>query len=83
MGARRASVLTWSSVSAVPSGATTFLIPAWWAEMTSVYPSTMITNPSAEMDFPTKLQERVDKGDIPQSAVQKIAYDNGKVFYGL
>ena len=38
---------------------------------------------SAEMDFPRLLRERADKGDIPQSAVQKIAYDNGKVLYGL
>ena len=38
---------------------------------------------SAEMDFPVKLQERADKGDIPQAAVRKIAYDNGKTFYGL
>ena len=38
---------------------------------------------SAEMNFPVKLQERADKGDISQAAVQKIAYDNGKTFYGL
>ena len=38
---------------------------------------------SGEMDFVRLLQERADRGDIPQSAVQKITYDNGKVFYGL
>jgi len=38
---------------------------------------------SAEMDFPQRLQERADKGDISQAAVKKIAYDNGKLFYGV
>ena len=36
-----------------------------------------------EFHFPEKLQERADKGEIPQSAVQKILYDNPKAFYGL
>lgn len=38
---------------------------------------------SAEMDFPRLLQERADTGDISQAAVKKIAYDNGKAFYGV
>lgn len=38
---------------------------------------------SAEMDFPRLLQARADAGDIPQSAVQKIVYDNPRRFYGL
>jgi predicted TIM-barrel fold metal-dependent hydrolase len=38
---------------------------------------------SGEMDFARLLQERADRGDIPQSAVQKIAYDNGRALYGL
>jgi uncharacterized protein len=38
---------------------------------------------SGEMDFARLLQERADQGDISQSAVQAIAYDNGKAFYGL
>jgi uncharacterized protein len=38
---------------------------------------------SAEMDFPRLLQARADAGDIPQSAVQKILYDNPRRFYGL
>jgi predicted TIM-barrel fold metal-dependent hydrolase len=38
---------------------------------------------SNEMEFPRLLQERADRGDIPQSAVQKILYDNAKTFYGL
>ena len=38
---------------------------------------------SQEHDFVPKLQERVDRGEIPQSAVKKIVYDNPKTFYGL
>jgi predicted TIM-barrel fold metal-dependent hydrolase len=38
---------------------------------------------SGEMDFARLLQERADKGDIPQGAVQKIAYDNARALYGL
>ena len=38
---------------------------------------------SQEMDFERRLQDRVDRGDIPQSAVLKITHDNGKTFYGL
>jgi predicted TIM-barrel fold metal-dependent hydrolase len=38
---------------------------------------------SQEHGFVEKLQERVDRGEIPQSAVKKIVYDNPKTFYGL
>jgi predicted TIM-barrel fold metal-dependent hydrolase len=38
---------------------------------------------SMEMDFPRLLQERADRGDIPQAAVERIARENAKVFYGL
>jgi len=38
---------------------------------------------SMELEFPRLLQARADAGDIPQSAVQKIAHDNGVAFYGL
>ena len=38
---------------------------------------------SQEMDFPARLQERAANGEIPQSAIQKITHENGKVFYGL
>lgn len=40
-------------------------------------------DPSMELEFRNELQARADKGDIPQSAVQKILYDNPKTFYGL
>lgn len=40
-------------------------------------------DPSMELEFRTLLQERADKGDIPQSAVHKILYENPKRFYGL
>jgi predicted TIM-barrel fold metal-dependent hydrolase len=40
-------------------------------------------DPSMELEFRKILQERADNGDIPQTAVQKILYDNPKVFYGL
>ncbi len=36
-----------------------------------------------ELDFPKLLQQRADRGEIPQSAVQKMIHDNGKAFYGL
>jgi hypothetical protein len=39
-------------------------------------------DPSMELEFRKELQARADKGDIPQSAVQKILYDNPKAFYG-
>ncbi len=38
---------------------------------------------SMEHDFPRLLQERADQGDVPQSAVKKILYENAKTFYGL
>ncbi len=38
---------------------------------------------SSELEFPSRLQQRADEGDISQRAVQKIAYDNGKRFYGV
>lgn len=38
---------------------------------------------SGEMEFVRLLQARADAGDISQGAVQKIANDNGKAFYGL
>ena len=38
---------------------------------------------SMEHDFPRLLQERASRGEIPESAVQKILYDNAKTFYGL
>jgi predicted TIM-barrel fold metal-dependent hydrolase len=41
------------------------------------------TDPSHEWEFPRLLQERADRGDIPQSAIQKILHDNACAFYGL
>jgi predicted TIM-barrel fold metal-dependent hydrolase len=38
---------------------------------------------SMELEFPRLLQERADRGEIPQSAVRKITYDNPHTFYGL
>jgi len=38
---------------------------------------------SMEHDFPRLLQERADRSEIPQTAVQKILCDNAKTFYGL
>jgi predicted TIM-barrel fold metal-dependent hydrolase len=38
---------------------------------------------SLELSFAQILQQRANRGDIPQSAVQAIAHDNGKTFYGL
>ncbi len=38
---------------------------------------------SKELEFQKLLQQRADDGDIPQSAVDKILYDNPKAFYGL
>ena len=40
-------------------------------------------DPSMELEFRKELQERADKGDIPQPAIQKILYDNPKAFYAL
>src|SRR5438046_1865448 len=39
------SVRYWSSVSAVPIDATTFVSPAWWQAIASKYPSTMTASP--------------------------------------
>lgn len=36
-----------------------------------------------EMDYVPLLQERADRGEIPQSAVKKITEDNPKAFYGI
>jgi hypothetical protein len=36
-----------------------------------------------EYEFPRLFKERAEKGEIPQSTVQKILYDNAKIFYGL
>jgi uncharacterized protein len=38
---------------------------------------------SMDHEFPRLLQERATNGDIPQSAVSKILYDNPKTFYAL
>jgi microsomal dipeptidase-like Zn-dependent dipeptidase len=38
---------------------------------------------SMEYEFPRLLKERAEKGEIAQSAVEKILYDNAKTFYGL
>jgi predicted TIM-barrel fold metal-dependent hydrolase len=40
-------------------------------------------DPSMELEFRTLLQQRADRGEIPQTAVEKILYDNPKAFYGL
>jgi predicted TIM-barrel fold metal-dependent hydrolase len=40
-------------------------------------------DPSMELEFRKILQGRAEKGEIPQSSVQKILYDNPKTFYGL
>ena len=40
-------------------------------------------DPSMQLEFRKELQARAARGDIPQSAVQKILYDNPKAFYGL
>ncbi len=40
-------------------------------------------DPSEERHFAQHLQERADRGEIPQSAVRRITYENGKTFYGL
>jgi predicted TIM-barrel fold metal-dependent hydrolase len=40
-------------------------------------------DPSMELEFRKILQERADRGEIPQSAVQKMLYDNPKTFYAL
>ena len=40
-------------------------------------------DPSEERHFARHLQERADAGEISQSAVRKITYENGKTFYGL
>jgi len=38
---------------------------------------------SQEFNFLEKLQQRADKGEISQAAVQKFTHDNAKAFYGL
>ena len=38
---------------------------------------------SMDHDFARLLQDRATNGDIPQSAVSKILYDNPKTFYSL
>jgi predicted TIM-barrel fold metal-dependent hydrolase len=40
-------------------------------------------DPSMELEFRAILQQRADKGELPQRAVQKILYDNPKRFYAL
>jgi uncharacterized protein len=40
-------------------------------------------DPSMELEFRKLLQQRVGEGELPQTAVQKILYDNPKRFYGL
>jgi predicted TIM-barrel fold metal-dependent hydrolase len=40
-------------------------------------------DPSMELQFRRALQARAGKGELPQSAVQKILYDNPKTFYSL
>jgi predicted TIM-barrel fold metal-dependent hydrolase len=40
-------------------------------------------DPSMELEFRKILQQRADKGELPQPAVQKILYDNPKTFYAL
>jgi len=40
-------------------------------------------DPSMQLEFCELLRKRADEGEIPQSAVQKILYDNPKAFYGL
>jgi predicted TIM-barrel fold metal-dependent hydrolase len=40
-------------------------------------------DPSMELEFRKILQQRADKGEIPQPVVQKILYDNPKTFYAL
>jgi hypothetical protein len=36
-----------------------------------------------ELEFRKVLQERADKGEIPQGVIQKILYGNPKTFYAL
>ena len=38
---------------------------------------------SKELEFQKLLQQRADNGDVSQTAVDKILYDNPKAFYGL
>jgi predicted TIM-barrel fold metal-dependent hydrolase len=40
-------------------------------------------DPSKEMGFVRRLQDRAASGDISQETVRKILYDNPKAFYGL
>lgn len=40
-------------------------------------------DPSMELEFRKLLQQRAERGEIPQRAVEKILYDNPKAFYGL
>lgn len=41
------------------------------------------SDPGSEWGFQRNLQERANRGEIPQSAVSKITYANAKTFYGL
>ena len=41
------------------------------------------TDQAMELDFVGCLQRRADQGEIPQTAVRKLTYDNPKAFYGL
>jgi uncharacterized protein len=40
-------------------------------------------DPSKEIGFVRRLQERAERGDISEATVRKILYDNPKAFYGL
>jgi len=36
-----------------------------------------------EMDYQKLLKQRAEKGEITESAANKIIYDNPRVFYGI
>jgi predicted TIM-barrel fold metal-dependent hydrolase len=38
---------------------------------------------SQELDWPRLLKERADRGEIPQSLLPKVTYENPRTFYGL
>lgn len=38
---------------------------------------------SQELNFPQRLQQKADRGEISQTAVRKIIYDNPRALYGL
>ena len=56
-----------------------------WAGEDNLMVGSDFTHPDAslELGFSQLLQERADRGEISQQAVQKILYDNPKRFYGL